>query len=56
MTNIKYITTAELNKLTIENFKAILGQADLITKTDFDIKLQEISKGITSNKKREFSG
>ena len=31
----KYITTSEFNKLTTENFKARLGQADLLTKTDF---------------------
>ena len=34
----KYINTPELNKLTTENFKAILAQEDLVTKTDFDIK------------------
>ena len=32
----KYITTAEFNKLTAENFPARLAQANLITKTDFD--------------------
>ena len=45
----KYITTTEFNRLT-ENFKARLAQADLVTKTDFDTKLQDISKRITSNK------
>ena len=30
----KYITTPEVNKLTTENFKARLAQANLITKTD----------------------
>ena len=48
----KYITTREFNKLTTENFKARLKQADLITKTEFDTKLQNISKRITSNKSR----
>ena len=46
----KYITTAEFNELTTENFKARLAEADLVTKTDFDTKLQDISKKITSNK------
>ena len=30
----EYITTSEFNKLTKENFKARLAQADLVTKTD----------------------
>ena len=30
----KYITTPEVNKLTTENFKARLAQANLITKAD----------------------
>ena len=34
----KYITTPEFNKLTAENFAARLGQANLVTKTDFDDK------------------
>ena len=46
----RYITT--LNKLTIENFKARLKQADLVTKTEYETKLQDISKRITSNKSR----
>ena len=46
----KYITTHEFNKLTTENFNARLAQANLITKTDFDTKLQSLSKRITSNK------
>ena len=46
----KYITTPAFNKLTTENFKARLARADLVTKTDFDTKLQDISKRITSNK------
>ena len=46
----KYITTQEFNKLTIEKFNARLAQANLITKTDFDAKLQSLSKRITSNK------
>ena len=39
----KYGTTQEFNKLTT-------AQANLITKTDFDAKLQRLSKRIASNK------
>ena len=46
----KYITTPEFNKLTTENFNARLEQANLITKIDFDSRLQSLSKRITSNK------
>ena len=46
----KYITSLEFNKLTTENFNARLAQASLITKTDFDVTLQSLSKRITSNK------
>ena len=46
----KSITTPEFNRLTTENFKARLKQADLVTKTDFDAKLQSFSKRIASNK------
>ena len=35
----KCITTQEFNTLTIENFAARLKQANLVSKTDFDIKL-----------------
>ena len=50
----KYITTPEFNKLTTENFKARLKQADLETKTNFDTTLQDICKRITSNKTKHF--
>ena len=46
----KYITTPEFNNLAASAFTARLAQADLVTKTDFDNKLQDISKGIPSNK------
>ena len=46
----KYITTQEFNKLTTENFNARLAQAGVITKTDFDAKLESLGKSITSNK------
>ena len=52
LNNDKYINTPEFNKLTTENFKARLAQEDLVTKTDFYVKLKEISKKITSNKTR----
>ena len=55
----KYITTQEFNKLTLENFASRLAQADLASKndiayfvkmTDFDNKLKNLNKKITSNK------
>ena len=46
----KYITTPKFNRLTTENFKARLAQANLVTKTEFDSKLEDISKRITRNK------
>ena len=48
----KYITTSEFNKLTTENFKARLAQANLETKTILDTELQDISNRITSNKSK----
>ena len=47
----KYITTPEFNKFSAEVFDARFARANLITKTDFNIKLQDISK-ITSNKSK----
>ena len=41
---------SEFNKLTAENFNARLARANLITKTDFDTRLQSLSKKITTNK------
>ena len=46
----KYIHTSEFNKPTTENFNASLAQVNLITKTDFDAKLQSLGKSTTSNK------
>ena len=46
----KYITTPEFNKLTAENFSARLAQANVIAKTDFDAKLSNLNREITSNK------
>ena len=48
--NFKYITTQEFNKFTTENFAAILEQADLVNKIDFDNKLTSFDRRITSNK------
>ena len=52
----KYITTLEFNKLTTENFKARLAQANLVTKTDFDDKLQNLNRKVTSYKTEHLIG
>ena len=46
----KYITTPEFNKLTAENFAARLKQSNLVNKTDFDNRLINFDRTITSNK------
>ena len=55
----KYINTQEFNKLTSENFAAGLAQANLasksdianfVKKADFDDKLKNLNKNVTSNK------
>ena len=48
--NSKYVTTQNFNKVTTEIFAVELKQADLMSKTDFDIKLTSFNKRITSNK------
>ena len=48
--NSKYITTEEFNKLTVKNFAARLKQANLVNKTDFNNKLTNFNRQITSNK------
>ena len=57
----KYITTQEFNKLTSKNFAARLAKANLaskndvvnlLNKTDFDDKLKNLDKKVTSNKTR----
>ena len=45
----KYITSPEFNNLTTRVFTARLAQADLV-QTDFETKLQDISKWMPSNK------
>ena len=46
----KYITTPEFNILAAMVFNARLTQASLVTKTDFDVKLQSLNKKINSSK------
>ena len=46
----RYITTPELNILAARIFNARLAKAHLVTKTDFDTKLQSLNKKINSNK------
>ena len=41
----KYITTPEFNRLTTENFKARLAQANLITKADLETELKKLVTG-----------
>ena len=43
----KYIT---LHKLAVENFATRLAQANLVTKTNFDEKLKNLTKNINSSK------
>ena len=40
----KYVTTQEFNRLTSENLSERLGQADLVSKNDFDEKRRQISR------------
>ena len=51
----KYITTQELNKLTAENFAAILKQANLVSKIDFDNKLTIGINGRFGSPEKKFS-
>ena len=46
----KYITTSELNTLTVDVFNARVVQANLIAKTDFDAKLLSLNRKITETK------
>ena len=57
----KYITTQEFNKLMSEKFASGLAQANLaskndiaalVKKTDFDDKLKNLNKEVTSNKSK----
>ena len=46
----KYITTSEFNELTADVFNARLAEANLITKTNFDVKLSSLNRKVTENK------
>ena len=46
----KYITTSELNTLAITVVNTKITQANLITKTDFDIKVLSIDSKVTGDK------
>ena len=47
----KYITTPDFNNILAPRvFTARLARANLVTKTDFDAKLQSLNKKINSNK------
>ena len=46
----KYITTPEFNNLAVGFSTARLAQTNLVTKANFDTKLQELNKKINSNK------
>ena len=48
----KYITNPEFNTLAADIFNARLAQANLITKTDFDVKLSSLNRKITLNKSK----
>ena len=46
----KYTITPEFNNLAVGVFTARLAHADLITKRDFNTKLQNLHRKVTSNK------
>ena len=48
----KFIDTQEFNKLAADVFNVRIAQANLITKTDFDAKLLNLNRKITSNKSK----
>ena len=48
----KNITLPEISILAASVFNAILAQANLITKTDFDAKLSSLNRKITANKSK----
>ena len=43
----KYIDTQKFNKLATDVFNARITQANLITKTDFDAKLSNLTRKVT---------
>ena len=50
----EYATTSEFNKLTTETFKARLAQANLVRKTDFDVKLKCLNKKLIQIKRSTY--
>ena len=48
----KHIDTSEFFKLAGDIFNAKIGQANLITKTDFDAKLSSLNRKVTANKSK----
>ena len=50
----KYVATSEFNTLAANVFNTRLAQANLITKTDFDVKLSSLNRKITANKTKHF--
>ena len=48
----KYIRTSGFNTLAVDVFNARLAQANLITKTDFDIKLSSLGRKTTANESK----
>ena len=48
----RYIDTQEFDKLAADVFNARLAQANLITKTEFDVKLSSLNRKITKNKSK----
>ena len=51
----KYFTSSEFDNLASRLFTAKLGQANLVTKTDFDDKLKYLNQKITSNKTKNLA-
>ena len=49
----KYIDTSDFDKLAADVFNARLAQANLITKTDFYIKLLSLNRKVTQNKTKQ---
>ena len=48
----KYVTTPEFNALAADVFNARLAQANLVTKTDFDVKRLSLNRKITAIKSK----
>ena len=48
----KYITTPDFNTLAADVFNTRLARRNLVTKTDFDAKLSNFNRKISSNKSK----